>query len=94
MEVNFTRTNGVIDDLLDEVMRLAEVHHPEMTREILLNALKAGQEVDYLADLKMMRTTLREMRTTTRLFGTYRGRKKVTHRGAHSDRAASRLRPL
>jgi uncharacterized protein (TIGR00730 family) len=26
----------------------------------------------------MMRTTLREMRTTTRLFGAYRGRKKVT----------------
>ncbi len=78
MDVNFTRTNGPIDDLLDEVMRLAEVHHPDMVREILLNALKAGQEVDYLADLKMMRTTLREMRTTTRLFGAYRGRKKVT----------------
>ena len=78
MEINFTRTNGAIDDLLDETMRLAEVHHPEMVREILLNGLKAGQEVDYLADLKMMRTTLREMRTTTRLFGAYRGRKKVT----------------
>jgi uncharacterized protein (TIGR00730 family) len=49
-----------------------------MIRELLLNALKAGQEVDYLADLKMMRTTLREMRYTTRLFGAYRGRKKVT----------------
>jgi len=78
MDVNFTRTNGAIDDLLDEVMRLAEVYHPEMVREILLNGLKAGQEIDYLADLKMMRTTLREMRTTTRLFGTYRDRKKVT----------------
>jgi hypothetical protein len=78
MEINFTRSNGPLDDLLDEAMRLTEVHHPEMIRELLLNALKAGQEVDYLADLKMMRTTLREMRTTTRLFGTYRGRKKVT----------------
>ena len=34
-----------------------------MVREIVINALKAGQEIDYLADLKMMRTTLREMRT-------------------------------
>lgn len=78
MEISFSRTNGVLDDLLDEIMRLTEVHHPEMIREILLNALKAGQEVDYPADLKMMRTTLREMRHTTRLFGAYRGRKKVT----------------
>jgi hypothetical protein len=49
-----------------------------MVREIVLNALKAGQEVDYLADLKMMRTTLREMRNTTRLFGAHRERRKVT----------------
>ena len=78
MEINFTRTNGPLDELLDEAMRLSGVYHPEMVREILINALKAGQQVDYLADLKMMRTTLREMRTTARLFGAYRGRKKVT----------------
>ena len=78
MEIGFGRTNGPLDDLLDEILRMTEVHHPEMVREVLLNALKAGQEVDYLADLKMMRTTLREMRNTTRLFGAHRGRKKVT----------------
>jgi hypothetical protein len=78
MEINFNRTNGRVDELLDEILQLTEVHHPEMVREIVLNALKAGQEVDYLADLKMMRTTLREMRNTTRLFGTHRERKKVT----------------
>ncbi len=78
MEISFNRTNGRLDELLDEILQLTAVHHPEMIREIVLNALKAGQEVDYLADLKMMRTTLREMRNTTRLFGPYRGRKKVT----------------
>ena len=78
MEINFTRTNGHLDELLDEILQLTEVHHPETVREIVLNALKAGREVDYLADLKMMRSTLREMRNTTRLFGAYRGRKKVT----------------
>jgi len=78
MDINFSRTNGRVDELLDEILQLTEVHHPEMVREIVLNALKAGREVDYLADLKMMRTTLREMRNTTRLFGTHRGRKKVT----------------
>lgn len=78
MDISFNRSNGRLDELLDEIMQLAEVYHPEMVREILLNALKAGREVDYLADLKMMRTTLREMRNTTRLFGLHRGRKKVT----------------
>ena len=78
MEINFSRTNGRVDELLDEILQLTEVHHPETVREIVLNALKAGREVDYLADLKMMRTTLREMRNTTRLFGTHRERKKVT----------------
>jgi len=78
MDINFSRTNGRLDELLDEILQLTEVHHPETVREIVLNALKAGREVDYLADLKMMRATLREMRNTTRLFGAHRGRKKVT----------------
>ncbi len=78
MDLSFNRTNGSLDDLIDEILRMTEVHHPEMVREIVINALRAGQEVDYLADLKMMRTTLREMRNTTRLFGAFRGRKKVT----------------
>ena len=78
MEISFNRTNGRLDELVDEILQLTEVYQPEMVREIVLNALKAGQEVDYPADLKMMRTTLREMRNTTRLFGTYRGRRKVT----------------
>jgi len=78
MDIRFDRSNGRLDELLDEVLQLTGVYHPEMVREIVINALKAGQEVDYLADLKMMRTTLREMRTTTRLFGAHRDRKKVT----------------
>jgi uncharacterized protein (TIGR00730 family) len=78
MDINFTRTNGRLDELIDEILQLTEVHHPDTVREIVLNALKAGREVDYLADLKLMRTTLREMRNTTRLFGSHRGRKKVT----------------
>ena len=78
MDISFDRSNGRLDELVDELLQLTGVHHPEMVREIVLNALKAGQEVDYLADLKMMRTTLREMRNTTRLFGAHRDRKKVT----------------
>jgi uncharacterized protein (TIGR00730 family) len=57
---------------------MAGVHHPGIVREMLLSALAAGQEIDYLADLKLMRTTLKEMSFTSRLFGGHRGRKKVT----------------
>jgi uncharacterized protein (TIGR00730 family) len=45
---------------------------------MVLSALKTGQESDYLADLKMLRSTMKEMRYTTKMFSPYRERKKVT----------------
>ncbi len=78
MELHFTRTNGEIDDRIDELLRLTGVHHPAIVREMVLSALKSGQEIDYLADLKLMRTTMKEMRYTSKVFGPYRDRKKVT----------------
>ena len=47
-------------------------------REIIITALKAGQETDYLADLKMLNNTMKEMRYTSKVFAPYRLRKKVT----------------
>jgi len=78
MELHFDRTNGEIDQLIDELLRRTEVHHPQMIREMIISALKAGYENDYLADLKLMRTTMKEMRYTNKIFGPYRERKKVT----------------
>ncbi len=78
MELHFSRTNGDIDEMIDRLLARIGVHHPEMIREMIISALKAGQETDYLADLKLMRTTMKEMRYTSKVFGPYRGRKKVT----------------
>jgi len=78
MDISFKKTNGPIDDLIDEILSMADVHHPEIIREMVLSALKTGQESDYLADLKMLRSTMKEMRYTTKMFGPYRERKKVT----------------
>ncbi|BCR06488.1 Rossman fold protein, TIGR00730 family [Desulfuromonas versatilis] len=78
MELHFTRTNTEIDPLIDALMEKVGVHHPAIVREMILSALKAGQENDYLADLKLMRTTMKEMRYTNKVFGPYRQRKKVT----------------
>ncbi|PLX81285.1 MAG: TIGR00730 family Rossman fold protein [Desulfuromonas sp.] len=78
MELSFRKSNGRIDELLAELLTLAEVHHPEIIREMVLSALITGQENSYLADLKMLRATMKEMRYTSKLFAPYRDRKKVT----------------
>lgn len=78
MEISFKKTNGPLDELIDELLSMAQVHHPKIIREMLISALKTGQENDYLADLKMLRTTMKEMRYTSKIFSPYRERKKVT----------------
>jgi uncharacterized protein (TIGR00730 family) len=79
MKLDFKRTNGPADNAIDQLMELAGgIHHPEIVRDMILAALKAGQENDQKADLKLMDTTLKEMRFTAKIFGPYREIKKVT----------------
>ena len=78
MEINFRRNSPEIETRIAELMELIGVHHPRIIREMILSALKAGHDIDYLADLKLMRTTMKEMRFTNKVFGPYRGRRKVT----------------
>ncbi|HKJ05180.1 MAG TPA: TIGR00730 family Rossman fold protein [Geopsychrobacteraceae bacterium] len=78
MKLSFVEDNGEIDQIIDDLLLRTEAHHPEMIRQMILTALKAGQESSYLADLKLMRTTMKEMRYTNKIFAPYRDRKKVT----------------
>jgi uncharacterized protein (TIGR00730 family) len=79
MQLHFTRTNGPVDEAIDELIRMSEgIRRPEYVREMILAALKAGQEDDERADLKLMNTTLKEMRFTSKVFGPYRNVRKVT----------------
>lgn len=78
MSLSFERNDGEIDQLIDQLMEKAGVYHPEMIREMIIGALKSGQENNYLADQKLMRTTMKEMRYTNKVFAPYRQRKKVT----------------
>lgn len=78
MKITFKKTNGHLDELIDELLSMSDVHHPDIIRQMIISALKTGQENDYLADLKMLRTTMKEMRYTSKMFGAYRERKKVT----------------
>src|ERR1039457_947980 len=79
MELSFSRANDTVDQLINQLIETAGgIHQPKIIREMLLSALKIGQETDYLADLNLINRTLREMRYTPQVFGPYRGRKKVT----------------
>lgn len=78
MDIKFTRSNGKIDTLVDELIDHVGVNHPYIIREMILSALKVGQDNNYLADLKLIRTTMKEMRYTSKVFAPYRSRRKVT----------------
>ncbi|TAN40292.1 MAG: TIGR00730 family Rossman fold protein [Nitrospirae bacterium] len=79
MELHFARNNGLFDEAVDELIALAEgVHHPEIVREMILASVKAGQEDPDRADLKLMNSTLKEMRFTAKVFGPYNRTRKVT----------------
>ncbi len=51
---------------------------PHSVREMIITALKAGQESDYLADQKLLNSSMKEMRYTNKVFAPYRQKKKVT----------------
>jgi uncharacterized protein (TIGR00730 family) len=87
MKLHFTRTNGIIDEAIDKLIGLSDgIRRPEYVREMILAALKAGQEDDDSADLKLMNTTLKEMRFTSKVFGPYRDKRKVTVFGSARTR--------
>jgi uncharacterized protein (TIGR00730 family) len=87
MELHFTRTNGPVDDLIDRLIRHAgDVRHPDYVREMILASLKSGQESEDRIDLKIMNSTLKEMRFTTKVFSPYRGVRKITVFGSARTR--------
>ncbi len=79
MELHFSHKNGAVDSLIDSLMDAAGgVSNPLLVREMILTALKSGQESDYPADLKLLLSTMKEMRYTNKVFSPYRERRKVT----------------
>jgi hypothetical protein len=78
MKLNFTRTNGPVDEEIDRLIALSgEISNPLFVQEMILAALKAGQEEKKKADLKLMNSTLKEMRYTSKIFGPYKNVKKL-----------------
>jgi uncharacterized protein (TIGR00730 family) len=79
VELHFTRTNDAVDDAIDRLMeQVGGIAQPDIVREIILAGLKAGQENSGRMDLKLMNTSMKEMRFTAKVFGPYRQVRKVT----------------
>ena len=87
MKLYFNRDNGAVDRIIEQLIEATEgVRSPEYVREMIITSLKAGQEADEGADLKLMNTTLKEMRFTSKIFGLYRNIRKVTVFGSARTR--------
>lgn len=85
--LSFDRTGGPVDRAIDELIELAgHVQHPEIVREMIVTSLKAGQEGESRADLKLMNMSLKEMRYTSKVFAPYRAVRKVTVFGSARTR--------
>jgi hypothetical protein len=79
MKIYFDKNNGPIDEIIEQLMEAAGgIRRPNYIREMIIASLKAGQEDNGSADLKLMNTTLKEMRFTTKVFSPYQNVRKVT----------------
>jgi uncharacterized protein (TIGR00730 family) len=72
---NDDETEAQIEKLIETV---GGVHHKKIVREMIISALKAGQETSYIPDMRMLNNTMKEMRYTNKVFSPYRSKKKVT----------------
>jgi hypothetical protein len=87
MKLNFKENNGPIDEVIAQLMeRVGDIQRPHIVRELILASLKAGQEDDGRVDLKLMNTSLKEMRYTAKVFRDYRHFRKVTAFGSARTR--------
>ena len=78
IELRFNNDNGPIDAaIIDLIKRCGGIGRPGLVRDLILASLKAGQEDNGRNDLKLMNTSLKEMRYTSKIFSQYSRRRKV-----------------
>ena len=59
MELHYSHTNSAVDVMIDNLLEVATgIGQPHIIREMIITALKAGQESDYPADLKLILSTM------------------------------------
>ena len=91
MELRFAAYNGIADTAIKDLIDLVgPVRHRSIVREMIIAALKAGQENPQMADLKIMCGTLKEMRYTSKVFGAYRNAAKSPCSARHGRHRTTR----
>jgi uncharacterized protein (TIGR00730 family) len=79
MKPSLSKKNTLLDEAITQLLEVSgDMRRPHIVRDMILAALKAGREDDGKSDLKLMNTTLKEMRYTSKIFSSYRKLKKVT----------------
>jgi uncharacterized protein (TIGR00730 family) len=88
MKLRFKGINETADEAIERLIELVGgIRSREIVREMVLAALKAGQEEkEDKADLKLMNSTLKEMWFTSKVFGPYKNMRKVTVFGSARTR--------
>ena len=87
MKLNFKENNGQVDKIIARLIELAgHIRRPKIVREMILASIKAGQEDEGRVDLKLMNTSIKEMRYTAKVFRNYRKIKKVAAFGSARTR--------
>ncbi len=77
--LSFTKSDDETELLIGQLIdTVGGVHHKGIVREMIISALKAGQETSYIPDMRMLNNTMKEMRYTNKIFSPYRHKKKVT----------------
>src|SRR3989304_5652851 len=78
-QIRLRSDNGPIDEWIERLIaETGGIMRPALVREMILMSLKAGQEDRGGVNLKLMNTTLKEMRYTEKVFGAYPNMKKVS----------------
>lgn len=86
-KLSFGGDNGPVDQSIQRLIDLCGgIQRSGYVREMILSALKAGQEDIGDGDLKLMNTALKEMRFTAKVFGAYRHVRKVSVFGSARTR--------
>lgn len=77
--LDFKKSDDETEERISSLMEsVGGIEQKGIVREMIITALKAGQETDYIPNLRMLNNTMKEMRHTNRIFSPYRHKKKVT----------------
>jgi uncharacterized protein (TIGR00730 family) len=87
MKIFFRKNHPEIDEKIDTLIDLADINeNRDIIHELIIASLKVGQDTKDRSILKMMNSTLKEMRYTTKVFGPHKNRMKVTILGSARTR--------